>query len=103
MTSFWRSEPASFTAAAQSFIPRVEAGAGAAARELPLAGIALVVRAEPRLAEGIADVLVVVEAAVEAFHMRRRQQAGQVLVEIAAAARRGSDNQRHGLARRTTP
>ena len=55
--------------------PSVEAGAGAAARKLLLAGIALVVRAQQRLAEGIADVLVVVEAAVEAFHMRRRQQA----------------------------
>src|ERR1700732_323221 len=44
--------------------PSVEAGAGAAARELLLAGLALVVRAEQRLAERIADVLVGVEAAV---------------------------------------
>src|SRR5438105_2454807 len=64
--------------------PTVEAGAGAAARKLLSAGIALVIRVEQRLAEGIADVLIEVEAAVEAFHMRRTQQAEQVLVEIGA-------------------
>ena len=95
MTVTWRRSPTASEAggAVDTTVAGVEAGAGAAARELRGAGEALVVASEQRLTERIVHGLVVVEAAVEAFHMQRRQQTEQ---DEAAKALGGF--QRHGLA-----
>ncbi len=62
----------------------VHARSGTARRELGAARIELVVLSEQFPAEGIADVLVVVEAAVQTFHLFGREKAQEVLLEVRA-------------------
>ena len=62
----------------------VHARSGTASRELGAARIELVVLSEQFPAEGIADVLVVVEAAVQTFHLFGREKAQEVLLEVRA-------------------
>ena len=62
----------------------VQARARAAGGEHGRAGKALVVAAEQLLAERVADVLVVVEAAVEALDVLGRHEVEEVLVEVGA-------------------
>src|SRR5260221_12171378 len=62
----------------------IQARTGAAPGELLSARKARVVLREQFRAEGIDDRLVVVEATVEALHVRGRQQAQQIFVEIRA-------------------